>query len=259
MTNPTILITGASRGLGLAAARDAAALGANVVMFARSAEKVKQEAQAIQEKGGRVLAVVGDVSDWEDCQHVIERTIAQFDSLDALVNNAGVITPIAPIASADVMAWRENLEINLLGPMMLTQAALPYLRQHRGRVINVSSGAATYAVPGWGAYCVAKGGLNQFNRVLAVEEEMITSISFRPGVVDTDMQAIIREMGGGGMPTAAHERFVRMREAGELLPPEAPGGVLAVIALYAPPEWDGAFISWDEERAQELVRMYGTG
>jgi NAD(P)-dependent dehydrogenase (short-subunit alcohol dehydrogenase family) len=116
--------------------------------------------------------------------------------------------------------------------MMLTQAALPYLRQHRGRVINVSSGAATYAIPGWGAYCTAKGALNQFNRVLSIEEEMVTAVAVRPGVIDTDMQAIIRQMGAVGMPESAYQRFVQMREAGELLPPEAPGGAIAVLALF---------------------------
>ncbi|MBP7592588.1 MAG: SDR family NAD(P)-dependent oxidoreductase, partial [Chloroflexi bacterium] len=157
MTAKTIIITGASRGLGLAAARDAADLGANVVLFARSAEKLEQEAQAIRDGGGKALAVPGDISQEADCRRVVERTIAHFGRIDALINNAGVIEPIAPLAEASIDAWRQNLLTNVLGPMMLTQAALPYLRQNRGRVINVSSGASTYAIPGWGAYCTAKG------------------------------------------------------------------------------------------------------
>jgi hypothetical protein len=61
-----------------------------------------------------------------------------------------------------------------------------------------------------------------------------------------------------GMPESAYQRFVQMREAGELLPPEAPGGAIAVLALFAPREWDGEFVAWDEERVQELVRKYAT-
>ncbi len=258
MTAKTIIITGASRGLGLAAARDAANLGANVVLFARSAEKLEQEALAIRDGGGKALAVSGDISQEADCRRVVERTIAHFGRIDALVNNAGIIEPIAPLAEASIDAWRQNLLTNVLGPMMLTQAALPYLRQNRGRVINVSSGASTYAIPGWGAYCTAKGALNQFNRVLSVEEEMVTAIAVRPGVVDTDMQAIIRQMGAAGMPESAYQRFVRLRDEGELLPPEAPGGAIAVLALFAPRDWDGEFVAWDEERVQELVRKYAT-
>ncbi|MBK8986813.1 MAG: SDR family NAD(P)-dependent oxidoreductase [Chloroflexi bacterium] len=258
MTAKTIIITGASRGLGLAIARDAAELGANVVLFARSADKLEQEAQAIREIGAKALAVPGDISQEADCRRLVDKTSAHFGRIDALVNNAGVIEPIAPVAEASIAAWRQNLLTNVLGPVMLTQAALPYLRQHRGRVINVSSGAATYAIPGWGAYCTAKGALNQFNRVLSIEEEMVTSIAVRPGVIDTDMQAVIHEMGATGMPESAYQRFAQMRDAGELLPPEVPGGTIAVLALFAPREWDGEFVAWDEERVQELVRKYAT-
>lgn len=258
MSPKTIIITGASRGLGLAVAQDAAALGANVVLFARSADKVAQEAHFIREAGGSALAVPGDISQLADCQRLVEKTINHFGRIDSLVHNAGVLEPIAPIAEADPAQWRHNLIVNLLGPLMLTQAALPYLRQHRGRVIHVSSGAATYAIPGWSAYCVTKGGLNQLNRALAVEEEMVTSLAVRPGVVDTEMQALIRTLGADGMPAEAHQRFVRLKEGGELLPPALPGGALAVLALYAPRQWDGDFLSWDEERVQELVRKYAT-
>lgn len=258
MTAKTVIITGASQGLGLAIARDAAHLGANVVLFARSAEKLTRAAQSIREAGGQALAVPGDISQEADCHRLVDRTVAAFGQIDSLVNNAAIIEPIAPLAEASIDAWRQNLLTNVLGPMMLTQAALPYLRQHRGRVINVSSGASTYAIHGWGAYCTAKGALNQFNRVLSLEEEMITAVAVRPGVVDTEMQAVIREMGATGMPESAYQRFMHLHEDGKLLPPEAPGGAIAVLALFAPREWDGELIAWDEERVQELVRKYGT-
>ncbi|MFO7683844.1 MAG: SDR family NAD(P)-dependent oxidoreductase [Chloroflexota bacterium] len=258
MSAKTVIITGASRGLGLAIAQDAAALNANVVMFARSADLLEQEAQAIRDAGGAALAVPGDISQLADCRRLVEKTISNFGRLDSLVHNAAILEPVGPIAEADPALWQQNLMINLLGPMMLTQAALPYLRQNRGRVIHVSSGAAAYAVPGWSAYCVTKGGLNQLSRALAIEEEMVTSLAVRPGVVDTEMQAVIRTLGQSGMPAEVYERFRRFKEEGELLPPAVPGGALAVLSLYAPREWDGEFLSWDEERVQELVRKYAT-
>jgi NAD(P)-dependent dehydrogenase (short-subunit alcohol dehydrogenase family) len=258
MSKKTIIITGGSRGLGLAIAQDAAALGANVVMFARSADLLTQEAQYIRDGGGSALAVPGDISQLADCKRLVEKTMSNFGRIDSIVHNAGVLEPIAPIGEADPALWQQNLMVNLLGPMMLTQAALPYLRQNRGRVIHISSGASTYAIGGWSAYCSTKGGLNQFSRALAIEEELVTSIAVRPGVVDTEMQALIRTMGAEGMPEEAYERFLRLKDNGELLPPEVPGGTLAVLALFAPREWDGDFLSWDEERVQELVRKYAT-
>ena len=258
MSTKTIIITGASRGLGLAIAQDAATLGANVVMFARSADLLAQEAQYIRDAGGAALAVPGDISQLADCQRLVEKTISNFGRIDSIVHNAGVVEPIAPLAEADPVLWQQNLLINLLGPMMLSQAALPYPRQNRGRVIHVSSGASTYAIGGWSAYCATKGGLNQLSRALAIEEELVTSIAVRPGLVDTEMQAVIRTMGAEGMPEEAYQRFLRFKDEGQLLPPEVPGGTLAVLALYAPREWDGDFLSWDEERVQELVRKYAT-
>ena len=257
MAVQTLIITGASRGLGAAAAQVAGRLGVNLVLSARSAGELEAVAQSIREAGGMAIAVPGDISRLEDCRTLVQEAIDRSGRLDALINNAGIIEPIAPIADADPAVWEQNLAINLLGPMMLTQSALPHLRQSQGRVINVSSGAAVNPVPGWSAYCAAKSALNHFNNVLAVEETSITAIAFRPGVVDTEMQSVIRQQGAGGMPEGAHARFVAYYEQGELLPPEVPGMALAIVALHAPPEWSGEFIAWDEERVQGLVVQFG--
>jgi NAD(P)-dependent dehydrogenase (short-subunit alcohol dehydrogenase family) len=253
MKTPVVIVTGASRGLGEAAARLAAEMGAVVVLNARSTERLDRVAGQIQAAGGSALALPGDVSQPDDCQRIVERTIAHFERLDALVNNAGVLEPIAEFADADPDTWARNLAVNLFGAMNLTRAALPHLRAARGRVVHVSSGAALNPIPGWSAYCTAKAALHQFSRVLALEEPEVASISLRPGVVDTEMQALIREQGADGMPAESHARFVRLHTAGELLPPEAPGRALALLALYAPHEWSGEFIQWDDERIESLA------
>jgi NAD(P)-dependent dehydrogenase (short-subunit alcohol dehydrogenase family) len=256
MSKETILITGASRGLGAATARLAAQLGANVVLAARSEDDLRAVARQIEAKGGQARIAVGDVSRQEDCQWMVDKALQAFGRLDAVVNNAGVLGPIAPLGEADPEAWAGNLAINVNGPFMVTRAALPHLRRQRGRVMNVSSGAAINAMPGWGAYCVAKAALNHLTRILAEEEPEITAIAFRPGVVDTAMQATIREEGERGMTPEGYARFMRYYERGELLPPEAPGCALAVLALHAPHEWSGAFVAWDDEQVQSLVRRY---
>jgi NAD(P)-dependent dehydrogenase (short-subunit alcohol dehydrogenase family) len=225
--------------------------------MARSADDLAEVAQEINSSGGQALIVVGDVSRPADCHRAIRAAVKEFGQLDALVNNAGILAPIASIADADPDAWEKNWAINVLGPLALIQSALPYLRQRKGRVLNVSSGAAVSAVPGWAAFCAAKAAANHLTRVLAEEEPSITAIAFRPGLVDTAMQATIRREGAIGMPEEVYERFVRLFQEDQLLPPEVPGCALAVLSLFAPHEWSGAFLPWNAEDVQSLVRRYG--
>jgi NAD(P)-dependent dehydrogenase (short-subunit alcohol dehydrogenase family) len=258
MATYTILVTGASRGLGAATARIAGQMRANVALMARSANDLASVAEQIEAAGGEALPVVGDVSKPADCERVVIEAVRRFGQIDAVVNNAGVLGPMAPIAEADPEAWETNWAINVLGPIVMSRSALPHLRSRGGRVLNVSSGAAINVIPGWGAYCVAKAALNHFTRVLAVEEPDVTSLSFRPGVVDTDMQATIRSSGAGWMPEEVYDRFVRYYTEGELLPPEVPACSLVALALYAPHQWSGDFLAWNDERVLSLVRRFGT-
>lgn len=253
MAGKTIIVTGASRGLGAATAEILGQSGENVVLNARSKEDLEHVAARVDPTAERVLVVPGDASSEADCRRIINRTVEHFGAIDGLVNNAGVLQPIAPIAAADPQAWSANLAVNLLGPFYLAHYALPHLRERKGRIINVSSGAAVRASRGWSAYCAAKAALNHFTRVLAAEEPDIVALSFRPGVVDTEMQRTIREEGAQGMPAASHQKFRQYHEQGELLPPEVPGRALATLALVAPLEWSGDFVAWDEERVQSLI------
>jgi NAD(P)-dependent dehydrogenase (short-subunit alcohol dehydrogenase family) len=258
MSSPTIIISGASRGLGAATARTAMQMGANVVLMSRSADKLEEVAQQIRSGGGRALALVGDVSRAADCRRVLDEAVREFGQVDALVNNAGILGPISTIADGDPKAWQTNWAVNVLGPVMLTQSVLPFLRQSKGRVINISSGAAVSVIPGWAAYSAAKAALNHFTRALAEEEPSITTVALRPGVVDTEMQATIRREGAKGMPEEVHSRFVRYHAEGELLPPVVPACSVTILALYAPHEWSGSFLSWDDEGVLSLVRQFAS-
>jgi NAD(P)-dependent dehydrogenase (short-subunit alcohol dehydrogenase family) len=249
-----IIVTGASRGLGAAAARAAARLGASVVLNARSEGDLESVARDIEEAGGSAAVVAGDVADPETAHRLTAQAITISGRIDAVINNAGVLGPIQPVREADPAEWTRNWDINVLGPLMLVKEALPELRTRGGRVINVSSGAAVHAVRGWGAYCLSKAALNQLTRMIAAEEPAVTALSVRPGVVDTAMQREIREEGRQGMPAEEHARFIDYYEEGDLLPAEEPGRALALLALYAPPEWSGEFLGWDDPRVQRLDR-----
>jgi NAD(P)-dependent dehydrogenase (short-subunit alcohol dehydrogenase family) len=253
MNLKTVIVTGASRGIGAAVARQLSGQGAAVVLSARSTADLEATAGDIRERGGRCLVVPGDIGDPETGLFLVKQTMAAFGRLDGLVNNAGMLEPIAPIAKADPAAWSRNLTVNLVGAMALTQAALPYLRPARGRLINVSSGASQSATAGWSAYSAAKAGLNRFTAVLAAEEPDVTALAVRPGVVDTEMQTLIRQEGAGGMTPESHARFIRRHEQGELLPPDKPGLALAMLALHAPLEWSGRYLSWDDAEVRALV------
>jgi NAD(P)-dependent dehydrogenase (short-subunit alcohol dehydrogenase family) len=252
MERPTMIITGASRGLGAATAQAAASLGANLVLAARSAGELEEAAQRLQPTGVAVLAVAADVSQQVDCQAIIARAIERFGRIDALVNNAGRIEPISRIAEADALAWHENWAVNLLGPLLLTRLALPELRRQHGRVINVSSGTSTAVIQGWGAYSTAKAAVDHLTRIMAAEEPEITAIVFRPGIVDTGMQATIRATGRAGMAESDYNRLSGLHEQGRLVPPHLPGLALAVLALHALHEWSGEILQWDDERIKLL-------
>ncbi|MBN1657238.1 MAG: SDR family NAD(P)-dependent oxidoreductase [Anaerolineae bacterium] len=256
MADRVVIVTGASRGLGAAIARIAGEMHAGVVLVARSERDLQRVAEQVRHVGGEPLALPADVSLPADCLRVVHETVDTFGRIDGLVNNAGVLAPLGPVAEAEAGEWQLNWAVNVLGPVLITAAALPHLRAVHGRVVNISSGAAVHAISGWGAYCLSKAAINQFTRMLAAEEPDISAIALRPGVIDTDMQATIRADGGRAMPAADHARFVRYHEAGELLPPEAPGCAAAVLAFHAAHEWSGEFMSWDDERVQSLTRRY---
>lgn len=256
MAQPIVIVTGASRGLGAAIARLLPQMGARVVLNARSGDELVAVAGRIRAEGASAEVVVGDVSAPEICEKLVQTALDRYGRIDALVNNAGILEPVARMADADEAAWTRTFAVNVIGPVLLTRAALPSLRSRKGRVINVSSGAAVRPKAAWAAYGASKAALNQVTAALALEEPDVTALAVAPGIIDTEMQALIRSEGKGHMTEADYARFVGHHERGELRPPEVPGRALAVLALYAPHEWSGAFISWDEDRVAALVRQH---
>lgn len=253
MQQPSIIVTGASQGLGAAIASAAADLGAQVTLTARSAERLVINAQRITERGGKALAVAGDISRLEDCRRIIDETLAAFGRIDALVNNAGTIEPLGLVAETDPEEWARHIAINLLGPVMMCRLAAPYLREVRGRVVNVTSHGAQLVIPGASAYSASKAALNQVSKTFAAEEPAIAVILFIPGEVDTAMQAVIREKGKGKTTDDIYRFFAELHEQGRLLPATAPALAAASLALRAPLELSGEILTWDDERVQQLI------
>ena len=248
---PVAIITGASRGIGAAVARLLAAIGTAVTITARSRADLQAVADPIADGGGSVLPVAADMASPEDCRRVVEETVARWGGVDALVNNAGTFEPVGPIVLADVAAWHRAITVNLLGPLAMTRYALKTLRSRGGRVVNVSSGAAERAIWGASAYCTAKAGLNHFTRVLAAEEPNIVAVALRPGMVDTQMQALIRQQGPPAMPSADVDFYRHAHQNGQLLAPEVPATAIAWLARFAPPSLSGAYLDYNDPRIAE--------
>ena len=183
----TALVTGASRGLGLALARELAARGWNLVVDARDADALAA-AHATFAAAGRTVAIAGDVA---DPAHRDALIAAAWDlgGLDLLVNNASALgpSPLPPLAELDLAAFTAILTTNTVAPLALIQLALPLLEARGGRIVNVTSDAAVEGYEGWGGYGASKAGLEQLSNVLAAEHPDLRVYRVDPGDMRTQM------------------------------------------------------------------------
>ncbi|MSP00954.1 MAG: SDR family oxidoreductase [Acetobacteraceae bacterium] len=192
------IVTGASRGIGAAAAAALANEGATVMLTARDGRLAADVARSIVEAGGKTSSRACDVSDYKAVEALVAETEGRFGRVDILINNAGVIEPIATVADSDPAVWARNIEINLTGAYHPIRALLPrMIAAGGGTIVNLSSGAAMRPLEGWGAYCTAKAGLAMLTRAVALENQAngIRIFGFQPGTTDTDMQVTIRASG----------------------------------------------------------------
>jgi 3-oxoacyl-[acyl-carrier protein] reductase len=246
LSGKTALITGASRGIGEAAARVMAGHGANVVLAARSTGGIDRIASEI---GAQAMAVECDVSRYQDLQNAVAAATSRFGSLDILVNNAGVIDPIARLEDSDPDIWNQAVDINLKGVYHGLRAAIPVMkRQGGGVIINVSSGAATGAIEGWSAYCATKAAVLSLTRCVHKEnaEDNIRVVGLSPGTVATDMQRAIKDSGVN--PISQLDWSIH-------IPPEWAGEAIAWLATDAGRPYDGGDFSLKTEEGRRAVGL----
>jgi NAD(P)-dependent dehydrogenase (short-subunit alcohol dehydrogenase family) len=195
MTGKTVLITGASRGIGAQAGRVFAAAGANVVLLARSSGEINALADEI---GDSAMALTCDVADYAQVENAVQASVEKFGGLDVLIGNASVIAPISHIRDADPAGWDQAIDINLKGVFYGMRAALPVmLKAGGGTIVTLSSGAAHGPVEAWSHYCASKAGAAMMTACLDKEEREngIRAIGLSPGTVATDMQRKIKASG----------------------------------------------------------------
>ncbi|MEL7115341.1 MAG: SDR family NAD(P)-dependent oxidoreductase, partial [Pseudomonadota bacterium] len=192
LTDKVVVITGASRGIGAAAARAFAAAGAKVALLARTSDAVDALAAEI---GDQALALACDVADYTAVEAAMRSAESRLGDIDILVNNAGALEPIAHLATSDPASWSQVIRINLDGVYYCSRAVLPgMIARGRGTILNVSSGAAHNPVEAWSQYCASKAGAFMLTRMIDLENRSdgIRAIGLSPGTVATQMQRDIK-------------------------------------------------------------------
>jgi NAD(P)-dependent dehydrogenase (short-subunit alcohol dehydrogenase family) len=195
------VITGASKGLGAGLAEAFASAGLRLGLCARTHPALSD--------GPDVVARQVDVTDAGAVEHFAVEVADRLGPIDLWVNNAGVLGPIGPVRDADPAAVAAHLQVNVLGVVHGTQSFLRN-RSTEAVLVNISSGAATSAYEGWGAYCASKAAVERLTEVVSLEEPGIRAYAVAPGVVDTDMQAEIRSTPVERFPQV--ERFLGLKE-----------------------------------------------
>jgi NAD(P)-dependent dehydrogenase (short-subunit alcohol dehydrogenase family) len=254
----TILITGASAGLGLAITKALLSSRSNhtLILCCNTNDDALQTLASDPSNSTRIHIIKGDVSSAAFVPQILAQSLLHFNitRLDSLILNHGILGAGSRIATCPPTEWNQVFQVNFFSVAEIIRHTLPWLREARGRIILTSSGAAEKTYTTWGPYGASKAALNSLARTLAKEEKgVVTVVAVRPGMVDTGMQERIREGLVAEMDEDDREKFVGAFREGKLLPPEKPARVMAALATGAGRELSGEFLSWDDERLTGLL------
>jgi 3-oxoacyl-[acyl-carrier protein] reductase len=226
LTDKVALVTGGSRGIGAAIAKRLAADGASVaITYAQDAKAATTVVKAIEQDGGKAIAVKADSTDTEAVKGAIEKTVATFGRLDVLVNNAGTAIP-KTFAETTLEDMDRMVNINVRGTLVATQAALKHMKSG-GRIIMIGSCVGERAAtPGLVAYSATKGAVKMFTQALSREvgRRGITVNNVQPGPIDTDLNPAAGDWAAPQKANTALDRYGRVDE------------VAALVAFVAGPE-----------------------
>ncbi|MEM0988794.1 MAG: SDR family oxidoreductase [Pseudomonadota bacterium] len=243
------VVTGASRGIGAAAARELAKAGASVVLAARTTTEIDAVAAEIRAAGGQAAALACDVTDFAAVDATVAKAKAMTGQLDIFVNNAGVIDPIGHLADSDPAEWAKAAHINYIGTYHGIRAALPpMIEQGAGTLINVSSGAAHGPLEGWSHYCSAKAADAMLTRCAHLEAgaKGVAVMGLSPGTVATYMQEAI---------SASGINPVSQLDWSAHIPPEWVGRAIVWMATPAAAEFAGEEVKLREPEIRARIGL----
>lgn len=238
----TLILTGASRGIGKALALELAKAGYDLVLNARSEGPLKAVAEEVRALGARAAHVAGNAAKAEVARTLVESALG-LGSFCGYIHNAGVLHPGPLLYELAEPLFMEVLEANLIAGYQLARFAYPHLRvKGEGLAVYLGSGAAESNLPGLGAYAVAKAAEEHLSRQLAAEAPEVVCFVYRPGVVETRMQEEARTAQGSAAPTL-QQVFRGYRERGILLSPEEAASAL-VRLLPKARNFHGKIATW---------------
>jgi NAD(P)-dependent dehydrogenase (short-subunit alcohol dehydrogenase family) len=241
----TLIITGASRGIGRALSSEMAQNGVNLVLNARGEELLEEVAVAVREKGVRALTVVGDASLAINARKMVEAAVS-IGEFAGFIHNAGVLHPGPFLHELPEVMFENVWRTNVLAAYQIAHFSYPELRRNKsGLAVFFGSGAAEMNVQGIGAYCLSKAAEERLAIQLAVEVPEITCFAYRPGAVETDMQKGAREAKGSGAEVL-HRFFGDMQKQGTLITPETAARALVQIIRRDPRRFHGKIATYKD-------------
>ena len=255
LTGCVALVTGASRGLGRGFACGLATAGASVALIARSRDQLDLTVRAIDERGGRAVGIVADVTDADAVTECVERAMNELGPIDLLVNNAGVMAPIGHDWEVDPKAWWRTMEVNVFGCFLCTRAVLPgMIERERGRIINISSSAATKRYPVYSAYGTSKAAVTHLTGSLAEATHRygIRVFALAPGFVRTEMTESLAD--AAGIRKHVGDGFRRALDEGRHTPLSVAVGALLFLASGSADALSGAHIDARDD-VEKLARQ----
>jgi NAD(P)-dependent dehydrogenase (short-subunit alcohol dehydrogenase family) len=259
LTEQVAIVTGGGRGIGKAIALGLAKAGAAVAVVARSEDQLAETVKEITQLGSRAISVTADVSDPTAVQKMLVEVEKSLGSVDLLVNNAGLAGPIGPTWETAPDDWWRCLEVNLRGPMLCSRAVLPGMIAHGGgRIVNVASGAGTFAIPYLGAYVTSKTALIRFTEILALETatHRIKVFAIEPGTVRTSMAEYALESEEGRLWMSW---FGEIFKRGEDVPPDHAADLVVLLASGRADALSGRFFTIKDDVVGLAARAGGKG
>lgn len=254
----TAVITGGSRGIGFAIAKELSSQRANIVVCSRTGKQLNDAVDALSGTDKKTFGIVVDVSNFSDCQKLVEFAHSQTGRIDILVNNAGVFGPVGLLETNDPNDWKDALAINVLGAVYCSKLAIPYMKkQGAGKIINLAGAGVggPKPLPRFSAYYISKTAIVGFTENLAAELEVenIQVNAISPGAVASELTLGLLKLDKSLVGEEMHQTSRQLQEQGGT-PPELAAKLVAFLVSNEADHITGRLLSAKWDTVEELQK-----